>query len=461
MQTIESTYYLLQRVVAFSSLLVLWPVLAVIAGLILLFDGRPVLFCQRRLGRHMRPFNVLKFCTLTSEGRVRRTGTWLRKTGLDELLQIVNVVRGEMALVGPRPLTAEDVLRLGWHREGAGLRFRVRPGITGLGQIFGGQSARQSAALERIMLRQSGAEQDLRCIVLTLLALVSGKRLLRRWLARGRGWRKQPGTCWSRWQTHFEANLGRPDPHPEAGLPIFPLDTASRNALAGSLAVFQLGESGEGRIAHEIDRCRLPGINDAYRRSLKLFVGEEGRHGRLLGHVVRSLGGRLIEKNWTASLFVFFRRLLGVRLKLLVLLAAEIVSMNVYTAFARALPPGFVRGTLRAIRADEVAHLRFHAEFFRQQLKRGGPLLSLLFPLVWIATVSAALGSVLLDHGANMRRLGIPRARIVAGFASKTWLVLRLVFSHKAIKNKKRPKVERQAGPAPASLYPPAPAYGL
>ena len=119
------------------------------------------------------------------------------------------------------------------------------------------------------------------------------------------------------------------------------------------------------------------------------------------------------------------------------------------------------RGTLRAIRVDEVAHLRFHAEFFRQQLKRGGPLLSLLFPLVWIATVSAALGSVLLDHGANMRRLGIPRARIVAGFASKTWLVLRLVFSHKAIGPEKRPKVERQAGPAPASLYPPAPAYGL
>ena len=461
MQTIDSTYYLLQRVVALFSLLLIWPVLAFIAGLVLLFDGRPIVFRQRRLGRNMRPFEVFKFRTLTSNGRVRRTGAWLRKTGLDELLQIVNVIRGEMALVGPRPLTPEDVLRLGWHREGAGRRFRVRPGITGLGQIFGGQSAHRSRALERIMLGRQGPGRDLQCIALTLIALVPGKRALRKCLALGRKWRKRPAGCWAQWQAHFERNLGRPDPGTADGRPLFPVDAASRKALASSLAVFQLGESGEGRIAHEIDRCELPGINNAYRRSLKLFVGEEARHGRLLAIIVRSLGGRLIQKNWTAALFVFFRRLLGVRLKLLVLLAAEIVSMNVYTAFARALPPGLVRNTLRAIRADEVDHLRFHAEFFRQQLRRGGLLLSLLFPMVWIATVSAALGSVLLDHGPNMRRLRISRSRIAAGFAVKSWLVLRLVFSGKAIGPEKRPKTERQAGPTRASVCPPAPAYGL
>src|SRR4051794_33151913 len=73
----------------------------------------PLLFRQERLGRDRRPFIILKFRSM-QEGRVTRIGGFLRATGLDELPQFINILRGEMSAVGPRPLTAEDVLRLGW-----------------------------------------------------------------------------------------------------------------------------------------------------------------------------------------------------------------------------------------------------------------------------------------------------------------------------------------------------------
>ena len=87
--------------------------MAVIAAAILLDDGRPVLFRQERLGHRRRPFHILKFRSMR-DGRVTRVGRVLRATGLDELPQFVNILRGDMSAVGPRPLTADDVARLGW-----------------------------------------------------------------------------------------------------------------------------------------------------------------------------------------------------------------------------------------------------------------------------------------------------------------------------------------------------------
>jgi lipopolysaccharide/colanic/teichoic acid biosynthesis glycosyltransferase len=132
-------------------LLILSPVLALIALAVRRSSSGPVLFRQRRLGRHARPFTVLKFrsmfhdapdirnrdgsaYTSDDDRRVTPVGRVLRKTSLDELPQLFNVLRGEMSLVGPRPDQADQIR---FYTDAEKRKLDVRPGITGLAQIGG------------------------------------------------------------------------------------------------------------------------------------------------------------------------------------------------------------------------------------------------------------------------------------------------------------------------------------
>lgn len=133
--------------IAVASLLLLamsLPML-VVALIIRLTMGKPVLFRQVRAGLHARPFTLLKFRTMTDEtdpagnllpdeDRLTRVGRWIRKLSLDELPQLVNVLRGEMSLVGPRPLLT-DYLPL--YSPEQARRHEVKPGLTGWAQING------------------------------------------------------------------------------------------------------------------------------------------------------------------------------------------------------------------------------------------------------------------------------------------------------------------------------------
>lgn len=208
---------------------------------------------------------------------------------------------------------------------------------------------------------------------------------------------------WSDWRRHFEKNQRRPLPEGLARAEEVP--EAWRPALAASLATFQLGEAGEGRIAHEMDGAKLPGIDADYRAALKLFVAEEGRHARILGLMVRGLGGRLLARNWTERLFVFGRRLLGLRVKLMVLLAAEVIGGAFYGLLASRLPEGRLRRALEEIREDEQHHLDYHGEFFARQ--GWGVLGRALWQAGWWCLALAAMGVVLVDHRRTLRTMGI------------------------------------------------------
>lgn len=206
---------------------------------------------------------------------------------------------------------------------------------------------------------------------------------------------------WSNWKQHFENNVHRP--LPEVAVPA--LEPVQHRALLESLKKFQLGESGEGRIAHEIDRATLAGIDDDYRVSLKRFIAEEGRHARILGTMVAALGGRVLARQWSERLFVHARRLFGIRFKLLVLLAAEVIGIGFYGMLAAVLPAGPMASALRQICGDEVAHLAFHRDFFASQKTTvvGAALRLLWWPLGTVAALT-----VVWDHRATLRAFGIP-----------------------------------------------------
>ena len=132
-------------VLAVIGLVLLAPVLAVLAWRVRRELGSPVLFRQRRPGLHGEVFELRKFRTMTDERdergqllpdaqRLTPFGRWLRSTSLDELPELVNVLTGEMSLVGPRPLLVEYLER---YSPTQARRHEVRPGITGWSQING------------------------------------------------------------------------------------------------------------------------------------------------------------------------------------------------------------------------------------------------------------------------------------------------------------------------------------
>jgi lipopolysaccharide/colanic/teichoic acid biosynthesis glycosyltransferase len=170
---------------AAAGLIAFAAVMAVVAGAILLEDGWPVLFCQERLGRRRRPFTILKFRSMR-DGHVTRVGRVLRATGLDELPQFINILRGDMSAVGPRPLTESDVTRLGWTRPRYDFRWRVLPGLTGLAQVTEARSGRLSLGLDRRYVARQSLWLDVRLVAVSFAINAIGKQRVRRLLVRSR-----------------------------------------------------------------------------------------------------------------------------------------------------------------------------------------------------------------------------------------------------------------------------------
>jgi lipopolysaccharide/colanic/teichoic acid biosynthesis glycosyltransferase len=192
-----------ERLLASLLLLALSPALAAVAALIFVFDGAPVLFRQERYGCDGAPFTLLKFRTMKrrseqlheklqrkrgTEGRlfkldrdprVTRIGAFLRRTFLDELPQLVNVARGEMRLIGPRPLPASDQAH--YRQPGHALRLKGMPGMTGLWQIAGRNERTfdEMCLLDTYYLCNRSRALDLRIAGRTLGLIVRQARLKR------------------------------------------------------------------------------------------------------------------------------------------------------------------------------------------------------------------------------------------------------------------------------------------
>ena len=185
-------------VVAAAALVVLSPLLAGIALVIRGRDGAPVLFRQERVGLHGRRFNVLKFRTMAldaearlgellpysevrgaafkmaNDPRITSNGRFLRRTSLDELPQLWNVLRGEMSLVGPRPALPREVDTYDlWHRR----RLSMKPGITGLWQVSarGSDDFDDRAELDLSYIDRWSLWLDFKILARTIPASVEGR----------------------------------------------------------------------------------------------------------------------------------------------------------------------------------------------------------------------------------------------------------------------------------------------
>ena len=163
-------------------LILLSPLLLLVALLVLADVGRPVLFRQRRPGLGGRPFELVKFRTMRSGSaagagvdsdslRLTRIGRLLRASSLDELPELWNVLKGEMSLVGPRPLLMQYLDR---YTPEQARRHEVRPGITGWAQVNGRNALSwdEKFALDIWYVDHRSFMLDLRILALTALSLV-------------------------------------------------------------------------------------------------------------------------------------------------------------------------------------------------------------------------------------------------------------------------------------------------
>lgn len=177
---------LLDLTLAMAGLLILSPVLVLIAVLIGMLDGLPVMFRQQRYGLCATKFTILKFRTmrpgsetgspLTHRGdpRVTALGRFLRRLSLDELPQLVNVVRGEMSLVGPRP-DVPNMVDPNWLLFQTSLS--ARPGVTGLAQISGRDDLDlpTKLAMDADYVNHWSVALDLSILVRTLWVVLGGR----------------------------------------------------------------------------------------------------------------------------------------------------------------------------------------------------------------------------------------------------------------------------------------------
>lgn len=166
-------------------LIFLFPIMAITALISILAQGPPILFYHERLGRDGHPFTMVKFRTmsngdsLSAKHDITRLTPWgrvLRRTSIDELPVLFNVIKGDMSLVGPRPMPTKYLLRF---NKSQIKRLNVKPGITGLAQVTGRNSLswEERFELDVKYVKQNSLIGDLMIILKTLFTVIKGKNV--------------------------------------------------------------------------------------------------------------------------------------------------------------------------------------------------------------------------------------------------------------------------------------------
>ena len=164
------------------------PILILLMILIFFFQGKSIFFFQERLGKNHQPFKIIKFCTMTNEvdsdgkllpdiERTTKIGNFLRRSSLDELPGFFNVLKGEMSIVGPRPLPSQYLNRYSKEQD---RRHKVKPGITGWAQVNGRNaiSWEEKFKLDVWYVDNNSFLLDFKILFLTIIKVIQKKDIL-------------------------------------------------------------------------------------------------------------------------------------------------------------------------------------------------------------------------------------------------------------------------------------------
>jgi len=169
---------LISQILSFFLIILFIPILTIIFILIYWIDGRPIFYLSVRSGYLGRPFKLLKFRTmqdndLDDKYRITKLGKFLRRSSLDELPQLINIFRGDMVFVGPRPLPF-SITNTGKLKKYFSKRSSVKPGLTGLSQVFSKGKPRkyyEKLVYDLLYIKKKSMFFDLIIILLTFSAL--------------------------------------------------------------------------------------------------------------------------------------------------------------------------------------------------------------------------------------------------------------------------------------------------
>lgn len=179
---------ILDLILSLMALIVLMPLMIIIGILVRINLGSPIIFKQKRPGKNEKIFTLYKFRTMTDkrdidgnllpdEYRLTKFGKFLRSTSLDELPELINIIKGDMAIVGPRPLLVEY---LPYYTEEEKHRHDVRPGLTGLAQVNGRNLLEWDERLKKDLeyINSISVKNDLFIIFRTIINVIKRKDIV-------------------------------------------------------------------------------------------------------------------------------------------------------------------------------------------------------------------------------------------------------------------------------------------
>ncbi len=204
------------------------------------------------------------------------------------------------------------------------------------------------------------------------------------------------------WPSYFDQNRDqRPSIPWEKGIHLPP---SLREALIPSLQRFQVGESGDG---HYLKRNAATTGDASYFMAVDLFIKEEQEHSRMLGRVLSALHAPLMKQHWSATVFRWMRRAMGLKQELLMLLVAEMIAKKYYAALRDGVDDPVLKAACAQILDDELGHLRFHIEHLNRFFETWPFAAKMLVCEAWRVCYRIVCLVVWLDHRQALRAVNV------------------------------------------------------